>query len=309
MTSSFPALDVALGVAFVFFLLSVLVTALTEAVAWLSKQRSKQLESWLSEALANPNGPDLVAEFKNSAAFKALQLSSGGKPSYIPSAHFLNGVRQASKTIRATVGPAVGEAETAWTALGSELESISATPVGGALQGVYERADGDLIRYRHEAESWFDDQMERLSGAYRRWAAWVNGALALGLVAALNANAIRIAQLLWSDPTIRSSVVAGAGSSGSGQIPPHKAITMLQTLPLPLGWSGGWSQSGYHDAKSIIYALLGALLTMAAISLGAPFWFDTLSKLARIRTTGAPPPATGAERRGEGDQSRVGPTM
>ncbi len=312
MTSSFPALDVALGLAFVFFLLSVLVTALTEAVAWLSKQRSKRLEQWLVKALAKPagaNDTDWADAFKQSPAYRALELSAGGSPSYLPSAHFITGVGQVISPIAVGVVPAVQDASAAWTTLGTDLQKIHSTPVGGALMGVYRRANGDLDRFRHEGEAWFDDQMERLSGEYRRWATWVNGALGLALIIALNANAIRIAQLLWSDPTIRSSVVAGAGSSGSGQIPADKAIEQLQSLPLPLGWSGGWAHSGYHDATSLLYALLGALLTLAAISLGAPFWFDTLSKLARIRTTGAPPPAAGAQRHGEGDQSRAGPTM
>ncbi len=41
--------------------------------------------------------------------------------------------------------------------------------------------------------------------------------------------------------------------------------------------------------------------------LGAPFWFDLLSKVARIRATGAPPPASDAVRSGEGEQTRAGP--
>jgi hypothetical protein len=30
------------------------------------------------------------------------------------------------------------------------------------------------------------------------------------------------------------------------------------------------------------------VITVFALMLGAPFWFDTLSKLARLRTTGKP---------------------
>jgi hypothetical protein len=161
--------------------------------------------------------------------------------------------------------------------------------------------------FAHDAEAWFDDQMERLSGEYKRWATKINALLGLAMVVALNANTVRIVQLLWTDPAARSSVVAGAGSSGNGHISTDGALSKLQGLPLPLGWGGGWTQSGYHGALPILYALFGALLTLAAISLGAPFWFDTLSKLARIRTTGSPPAVTGGTRRGEGDQQRSGP--
>lgn len=35
---------------------------------------------------------------------------------------------------------------------------------------------------------------------------------------------------------------------------------------------------------------LGWIITAAALSLGAPFWFDTLGKLASLRKAGPPPP-------------------
>ena len=34
------------------------------------------------------------------------------------------------------------------------------------------------------------------------------------------------------------------------------------------------------------------LLTAAAVSFGAPFWFDALSKLGSLRTAGRPPEPT-----------------
>jgi hypothetical protein len=36
--------------------------------------------------------------------------------------------------------------------------------------------------------------------------------------------------------------------------------------------------------------LLGFLLTVIALSLGAQFRFDVLNKIARLRSTGPPPP-------------------
>src|SRR5204862_655481 len=47
-------------------------------------------------------------------------------------------------------------------------------------------------------------------------------------------------------------------------------------------------------------------IAAVAITFGAPFWFDTLSKLARLRNSGAPPPASDAVRRGEGEETRRG---
>ena len=84
-----------------------------------------------------------------------------------------------------------------------------------------------------------------------------------------------------------------------------KAHADIGSLPLPLGWNG----NGYHHFWGWAIAFLGALITFAAISLGAPFWFDTLSRLSRVRSTGAPPPSSDATRRGEGEQSRSLPPV
>ena len=46
------------------------------------------------------------------------------------------------------------------------------------------------------------------------------------------------------------------------------------------------------EAWALLSKLVGLTLTAVAISFGAPFWFDTLSKLGRLRSGGAPPPAS-----------------
>jgi hypothetical protein len=39
--------------------------------------------------------------------------------------------------------------------------------------------------------------------------------------------------------------------------------------------------------------VVGLLLTAAALTLGAPFWFDLLNKFVNVRATGQPPPKHG----------------
>jgi hypothetical protein len=78
------------------------------------------------------------------------------------------------------------------------------------------------------------------------------------------------------------------------------ALDSVQALKLPVGWD---SQNRPKD----IGVLIGWALTIFALSLGAPFWFDLLSKIVRVRSTGAPPPASDAVRRGEGEETRRGP--
>jgi hypothetical protein len=56
-----------------------------------------------------------------------------------------------------------------------------------------------------------------------------------------------------------------------------------------VGWTTGDSSDPRAFPGSIDFMkLLGLLLTAAAVSFGAPFWFDALSKLGRLRATGKP---------------------
>ena len=49
----------------------------------------------------------------------------------------------------------------------------------------------------------------------------------------------------------------------------------------------------------------GWLITIAALSLGAPFWFDLLSRVARLRGSGVPErPRSLSDTAGTGDASR-----
>jgi hypothetical protein len=51
----------------------------------------------------------------------------------------------------------------------------------------------------------------------------------------------------------------------------------------------GWKSSKIGDFGDFLMALLGWLLTALAISLGAPFWFDLLSKFIQLRGSGTKP--------------------
>ena len=71
-----------------------------------------------------------------------------------------------------------------------------------------------------------------------------------------------------------------------------------QLRPFPLGWNTDpiWLNLGaspsFNLAIPFLVKILGLLLTAFAISLGAPFWFDTLGMFVQIRGTGKKPEKT-----------------
>jgi hypothetical protein len=79
------------------------------------------------------------------------------------------------------------------------------------------------------------------------------------------------------------------------------SLDALRGVNVPIGWTAPHQQNAVSlDPRHVpagfpqwLLKLLGWTLTVAALAFGAPFWFDALGKLARLRNTGdKPKPAT-----------------
>ena len=67
-------------------------------------------------------------------------------------------------------------------------------------------------------------------------------------------------------------------------------IKGLDSLKLPVGWSKGWSKQ-----TGAAWTLLGILPTGLAAVMGAPFWFDLLTRLVGSRGNRGVPPKASAD--------------
>jgi hypothetical protein len=185
-------------------------------------------------------------------------------------------------------------------------EVIDELPAGlrQRLKPLIVGVETDVETLRTNLEAWFDDTMARVSGWYKRKTQIILLVIGAVLVLAVNANTVTIAERLWSDQTIRAAVVQQADQATS-QPEGDDARARLENaaddvasvakLGVPMGWSGDakpdWSGTRW------VKVLGGWLLTILAMSLGAPFWFDTLGRLSRLRSSGKPEtplPATGS---------------
>ena len=153
--------------------------------------------------------------------------------------------------------------------------------------------------------------MKRVSGWYKRRSQCVLLSIGLIVASVLNIDTCQIVKSLWKDPVLRESVVMQATELTKQQeetlktgIPEDglKRITRQQMLlkksldqlaesNIPMGWKSKQINEWY-------WHLPGILLTAFAVSLGAPFWFDLLNKLARLRGASERPKTT--EEREEG---------
>jgi hypothetical protein len=169
------------------------------------------------------------------------------------------------------------------------------------LTALWTAAEGKVEDMRTGLEGWFNDAMDRVSGWYRRHIQLVLAAITVVVVGMLNADTVRMASVLWTNPTVRAAVVAQAeetvkgkeGETGTQEMV-EETVKDLQTFPLPLGWST--KTEDLTDPRrvpttfaQVLIKALGLVLTVVAPTLGAPFWFDFLKRFDGIRAAGAPP--------------------
>jgi hypothetical protein len=310
------AIDVFIGLAFLYVLLSTVSSAINEGIATALNLRAKDLEkgikkllgddeaaknafytAWRIEALSKPK-----RFLESTRLAKRIPDLKDKKPSYIPSRVF-------ALTLLEDVHKIDGEFDNLHARAEALVADDGASPaikrlLGDALReaDLVSEAAAKVEALRKALETSFDEAMERVSGWYKRRIQLVLFVIALALVGAINADSFAIGQRLWKDNALRTAVVAQAAktvgdtqaecakSDGNGVNPTAadiagKCLDRVRELGLPLGWSRATSPSGW----AIPGKAIGLLITAFAILLGAPFWFDLLGKVAQLRGAGATP--------------------
>ncbi len=157
---------------------------------------------------------------------------------------------------------------------------------------------------RLEIENTFNSSMERASGVYKRNAKGAAIIIGLAIAITANADAIHMVRRLSKDSALRDTITNSAGEFAR-QNPQvdleqirEKADQALTSISLPIGWSDANLQQQIkwtRQSKQIfpylkILALIpGWMLSGIAIAMGAPFWFDLLSKIVNVRNAGSRP--------------------
>jgi hypothetical protein len=311
------ALDVAIGLILMFALLALIASGISEAVARALAWRAKDLEEGIANLLQDPARKGLARQVLSHPLIRGLERHGAGTdpkdaqpPSYIPASVFATALLD---TLADSDEP-LGQRATVLEA----RERIGTRHVDANLATALAPLLGDPqegIANAHKAvEQWYDAAMERVSGWYKRRTQVALLVIGIGLAGAFNADAFQVANTLWTSDTTRAAVVAEAerlsearqGGGGEGRLENvAKDVQQLESLKLPIGWElddkdvedgveasprrppDGWAAWGSK--------LLGLLVTGFAVSLGAPFWFDSLGRALALRSSGRPP-ASGAER-------------
>lgn len=291
---SFEMLDVLIGLITVYLSFALACTAVMEALSAWANLRGKNLVTALEHLLARgtPDGGAAAA----AAFLRSTLIEPLGK--FSPRWFGIGGelTRRAPGSLPpALVAKVLAELAGSHAAVGqSEL-----------LRLLKQQAGGDLKQLEAAIESQYDAVMDRASGWYKRWAQNVTLVLAALLVIFADVDTIAIARHLSASPEARAAAVgiaqvqleAGAPAPAAAAEPTASAALArtatareqvaaaraVQDSLLPIG------QPPWGDRPWSVERLVGWLISIAAISLGAPFWFSLLQRAMKVRSP-APAP-------------------
>lgn len=309
-------LEVAIGIIFIYILISTICSTIREGVeAWL-KTRAAYLERGIRELLHDKDAKGIVNSFYKHPLIQSLFSESytprdaskprrilekgGNLPSYIPAKNFavalMDIAARGPDTDAVSSDPASPIISLA--SIRMNVLNIGNPYVQRALLTAIDSAQGDLNKAQANIEAWYDSSMDRVSGWYKRATYWVLFWIGLFVAILLNINTITIADYLYRNDAARAAIVkhaetAAADTSFQSRVRYNEAKKELDSLRLPIGWEDGWGAprpglKGFYFWNDFLAVLLGWLLTAVAATIGAPFWFDLLNKVMVIRSTVKP---------------------
>jgi hypothetical protein len=318
-----PIIDIAIGLILMYLVLSLVCTVVNEFIATKLELRSRSLEAGLKQMLDDKTlqdafyGHGLISGYagaignsqqvlRGGNVVNAATVDASGGQADNPSKHpsYLSGESFALALIGSL---ATGKTVPGLADIQDAIEKLPANSrVRQALLASLIAARDDFDRFRQSVATWFDDTMEGLSGAYKRHLKVISLVVGCTVAVIANADTFAVGSALWSSQILRAQIVQvaretvdkGAPSTPGAATPTDIANAFKQAdqtlTPLPLGWPTlvvnvrtleGWGPWAWF----VLSTLLGWFVTGLALSLGAPFWFDLLSKFVNIRGAGSKP--------------------
>lgn len=312
------SLDIMIGLITIYLIFGMACTAIVEAVMSWTDVRSKNLYAAFKELFDGNEGTNFTQLFYSHPLVQSLSKGKDGRPSYIPPA-----VVSQVVTEMLTNGSDINMTEIK-AALNRLEEGSRIKGILNSLIKQTELAGDDVAVFRQQVETQFDNVANRASGWVKRHSYYITLIASTALVCSLNLDTINMINALAANPEARVKLVEIAqkqqidataeikASIESGddnalniakvkteQANEHlaNATNQLESTGIQLGWKvfplgfenfpfSGDLPEDHVTAERIIRKLFGLIVSIFAISLGAPFWFDMLQKVMKVRTSG-----------------------
>ena len=298
-------LEVAIGVVFVFLIISIVCSAIREGLEAMLKTRAAYLEHGIRELLGDRGPRGLAGQLYSHPLISGLYSSDYSPPatrstlawyfargrnlpSYIPSRNFALAVMDL-----AARGPVDAQDENRDNipldveTLRRNAGNIQSPAVRRVILTALDSAQGDLDSVRETLQAWYDSSMDRVSGWYKRSTQWIIFGIGVTVAVAMNIDTIEITKFLYTNKAARSALVADAQVAAADSAFRHGGYAQARAkltdeASLPIGLEH------VKTPGDVAHHILGWLVTALATTMGAPFWFDLLNKMMVIRSTVKP---------------------
>ena len=270
-------LEVAIGLTFCYGTVALIVSTLQEALAAAFRLRANTLLAGVKSMLNDPSFDGLARAVylhplvnPHADGIGPHERAVRTRPSYIDPAHF-----------------AIALVDSLWRVpgdfvqLAGAIETIPDPQVKQVMRGLYGRAR-DLQHFQDMLAAWFDNAMARMSGAYKRRQLLISLLLALLLAILFNIDSIHLFRTLWQQPTLAAHLHDMRDVATPGALNPALFDAMMA---LPIGWTRFPPVAGADFALQVA----GWIVTASTALFGAPFWFDLMQRVVRMRSTGVRP--------------------
>jgi len=292
--------EVALGLAAVYLVFSLLCSTLVEFIAGVLSLRGKQLERGIRYLVEDEGMSDGLL---NHPMLSKLS-DKYRKASYIPAENFRIALIDSLQLY--------SHREKEF------IDCLNELPEGGlrqSLTAMWLDSNNDEQVFKDKLEDWFSGNMVRVSGWYKRQIQKVLLLVAFILAALMNIDSIRIARDIPNDSELRAEMVkqlprllpqkglfaverdlTQANTTVTTDVERlkkryqvlQKTTNDLEALELPIGWSGFGFISQNFQWYDWLLMILGWFISAFAASMGADFWFSSIGKVINLRSGGKP---------------------
>jgi hypothetical protein len=311
-------LDILIGLSVVMLFLSMIVTVITQFLINLRNMRGRSLLTGIADLLEqiSPGIPRQIAEQISTTVLKhpLIRNANGGLGNVIHREELTklllelaagDGPKPLAEDARQHLlgtlkGDGLGDPDqikqtlqnVRSLALQLELAHPELTNAARARIAMLQQANGQFLG---KVNLWFDQTMDRVSERFTANTRWVTFATGLALALVLQLDTAALVSRLSTDQTMRDSLVTRAQKEAAA--PKQEAIDTMQlsdgdrqairdlmmnnVLGVPQSWQDWidrWNPQNW-PVKTV-----GILLTAVLLSLGAPFWYNALQNLVRLRS-------------------------
>lgn len=284
-------LDVGLGLTMVFFLMAMLASGLAEWVTLVLRTRSKRLKSAVEDMFVDEGHRERFWEHPLIEALGGGKKKSG--PSSIPNDTFARAFLETVDDVGHKIPPTVDK-------LREYIEKLPKKFKGrDALLAFMDGSGSKLEDLRRDIEEWFDLTMDKVSAWYKGHMKLVLFLMSLLLAVLLNVDSIDLARTIWNQPVTGTALAAQVTELVKEDRPkgtPEEELSFADSgqriesakgrlAEVTQGILGMKSSLEIFDLdwKLALLKILGWLITAAAASFGAPFWYDVMKKVASVK--------------------------